>query len=440
MAKLIDSLSAASTKTELDLFHVPPTQIAVEHCRWKEINLRNACTNEGPYEFHISPDPQMLHLSKNFLFMELRIRHADGTNLVTPVAAIAGDTVAPINLLGKTFIKQIKVMLNGTEVFNSGDKYAYRAFLETELNYGTDAKNSQLQAMGYMRDAGNNIDAVGNTGFLERGRQYRESTVVQLMAPIHCDLFCQNRYLLNNVDLRIMLYRNSDAFCLMSYDQNPDFKIEVNTMRWYVKGIDVMKSIGLGLERTLMHYTAKYPVRRVEIKTLHVGAGRRETPENSLFSGQIPRRVVIGCVDADAYHGTYGKSPFNFKHYNIHEVSITAGGETVPSKPLTMDFEHNLFTRAYVQLFEALGIGSEDKGNSIDMKSFKNGSCLFAFDLSPDEEDGSHWDLVKDGTTSINMQFVNAIVGGGIEIIVYAEFDSLITMDRNRNVYTDYKA
>ncbi len=43
MSKIIDSSSVPGTKSELSLFDVPPTQVAVENCCWNEINLRNAC-------------------------------------------------------------------------------------------------------------------------------------------------------------------------------------------------------------------------------------------------------------------------------------------------------------------------------------------------------------------------------------------------------------
>jgi len=305
MAKIIDMSSMPGTKSELNLFEIPPTQVVVENSRWKEVNLRNACTNTGPYEFHIGPDPQLLHLSKNYLLIKLKITKADGTNL-THAGANPDPLVGPINLIGKTFIKQVKLALNGMEVFDSSDKYAYRSFLETELNYGYDARFSHLQAAHYYQDTPHDhIDDDANTGLTTRATPLRTSNWVEVMAPIHCDLFAQNKYLLNNIDLRLTIYRNSDTFCLMSSHAAEAYKIEVNTMKWYVKGVEIGKSVGLALEKTLMHYTAKYPVRRVEMKTIHVDAGRRETPENALFNGQVPRRLVIGCVDGDAYHGTY---------------------------------------------------------------------------------------------------------------------------------------
>ncbi len=444
MSKIIDAQSIPSTKSELNLFDIPPTQVAVENCRWNEINLRNACTNTGPYEFHIASNPQFLHLAKNYLFIQFRIVKANGNALIhDPANANVDPLTGPINLIGKTLIKQVKVALNGTEVFDSGDKYAYRAFLETELNYGYDARFSHLQAALYYQDTPHNhIDDANNTGLATRARYFNDSVWVQVMAPIHCDLFAQNKYLVNNIDFRMTLYRNSDMFCIMSPAAAQEYKMEIQNMKWFVKGIDVSKSASLALERSMMQYTAKYPVRRVEIRTIHVNAGLRETPENAIFNGQIPRRVVIACVDADAYHGNYAKSPFNFKNYNIDEVSVNAGGQSYPPKPLAMDFEHNQYVQAFIQLFEGLGISDDNKGNTINLTKFKYGICVFAFDLSPDEDDGSdHWDLVKEGATTVNIHFANAIqIQGGIEVIVYAEFDNLLTITHSRNSFIDNKA
>jgi len=443
MAKIIDTMSFPGTKSELDLFNVPPTQVAVENSQWNEINLRNACTNTGPYEFHIGPNPQFLHLAKNYLFIDLRIVKENGNILLHADGNADRDPLTgPINLIGKTFIRQVKLTLNGAEVFDSGDKYAYRAFLETELNYGYDAKNSHLQAALYFQDYPHtDIDNNNNTGLATRARYFRSSNWVQVMAPIHCDIFSQNKYLINNIDLRLTLYRNSDAFCIMSPAAAQRYKIEVASMKWYVKGVDISKSVSLALERSLIQYSAKYPFRRVEIRTIHVNAGLRETPENAIFNGQIPRRLVVGCVDADAYHGTYGKSPFNFKNYNIDEVSITAAGQMYPAKPLTPDFPNNRYTHSFLQLFEGLGLSDDNGGNTVNMAKFKSGICVFAFDLSPDEDDNNdHWDLVKEGATTVRIHFADPVPAGGIEILVYGEFDNLLTINHTRNSFIDSKA
>ena len=138
MAKLLDHQSAPSTKSELDLFSLPPTQVCIDSGYWHVAKLINSCTNEGPYEFRVESDPHFLHLAKNYLYVQLKIVKGDNTNIVS--TGDSPDSVAPINLIGKTFIRQVKIQLNGKLAFDSGDMYAYRAYLETELNYGPDAK------------------------------------------------------------------------------------------------------------------------------------------------------------------------------------------------------------------------------------------------------------------------------------------------------------
>ncbi|MCP3662907.1 MAG: hypothetical protein GY696_10485, partial [Gammaproteobacteria bacterium] len=100
-----------------------------------------------------------------------------------------------------------------------------------------------------------------------RTTPFRGSAWVQVMAPIHCDLFAQNKNLLNNMDLRLTMCRNLDTFCILSPAATQNYKIEVENMKWYVKGVEVSKSVSLALERSMMQYAAKFPIRRAELRT-----------------------------------------------------------------------------------------------------------------------------------------------------------------------------
>lgn len=434
---LVDSISIPSTKSELDFFIVPPTQVAMKRGFWDEINPMNPVTNEGPYEFRIPPDPNFMQLSKNYIYMQLSIlprqenaRH-DGTIPPTP-------TISAINLIGKTFFKQVKLYLNGKLVHDSGDKYAYRAYLESELNYGSEAKNSHLQAALYMKDTAEKYDSEDNEGFKIRAEYFKDKNIVEVLAPLHIDLFMQDKLLLNFIELKLELNRNPDNFVLQSPNGANNPQLIVHQIKFYVRKVEILDSIGLALEQTLLHHTAKYPVRRVSVMNLHISSSSQSTPLNTLFTGQLPRRIIIGCVDADAYRGDIKKTPFNFKSYSISEVKVISGGQTYPSHPMKLNFKSNHYVRAFHQLFEALDLARDNKGNEVTRLGFKNGQCLFAFDLTPDEDDSGHWDLIREGTTSIEISFAEKIPDTGIEVIVYAEFDNLIMLDKNRNVMYDY--
>ena len=73
-----------------------------------------------------------------------------------------------------------------------------------------------------------------------------------MMEKLHLDLFCQDKYLLNDVDLKTKLRRNRDAFALVADAANYKIKIKVRVRMGHVKA----------LEKT----SCKYPIRRVEVK------------------------------------------------------------------------------------------------------------------------------------------------------------------------------
>jgi len=371
----------------------------------------------------------------------LRIVKGDGSSCTITEganAALQGDLVLPINLLGKTFFRQIKVYLNGKLISDSGDRYAYRSFLETELNFGSEAKKTHLQAAQYWPD----VDLEGkNVTFRYKARQdtFKNSAWVELMAPIHADLFMQERFLINQCDLRIELYRNSDNFCIINNGTTTDsYKLEVKQMSLFVKKVEVMESIGVSIESMLQTTSAKYPIKRVQLTTMHITENRRSTPLNALFSGILPRRIVVGMVEAEAARGSIKKNPFLFNDFGLSEIKITSGNLTVPSTPFKFSFENNKLIRGYLNMYDGLNMTGDDKGNMINLAQFKNGCTYFVFDLTSDGNDSTTWELIREGSTSLEMLFDKDLPAGGVECIIYAEFDSLLMIDYNRATYMDY--
>lgn len=58
----------------------------------------------------------------------------DGLKSIDDEITSEDGLTAPINNIGKSFIKQLKIFIQGKEVIDSGDLYAYSALLNrTEL-------------------------------------------------------------------------------------------------------------------------------------------------------------------------------------------------------------------------------------------------------------------------------------------------------------------
>ncbi|EDO45736.1 predicted protein [Nematostella vectensis] len=74
-----------------------------------------------------------------------------------------------------------------------------------------------------------------------------------------------------------------------------------------------------------------------------------------------------------------------------------------------------------------------DRGNQITREDFPAGYALFALDLSPDLAAGPHVSATKRVTLLLGIQFAEGLQAT-VNCIIYAELDSRVEIDANRNV------
>ena len=104
----------------------------------------------------------------------------------------------------------------------------------------------------------------------------------------------------------------------------------------------------------------------------------RDVSHEKLFSGQQPTRVVVGLVDNRAFNGHLENKPFNFKHYNLSEISLYLDGhQQFALKPIQPDYK--------------------DEGLFISREDYCDGYALYTFDLTADLGEDDHFNLLKQG-------------------------------------------
>lgn len=441
MPALVHPHSCECGKSELELFGVPPTQTAIESSQWVEYRPVTTLTDTGPIEFVITGSgEEYVDLSESYIQITAKIVQPSGADLVQRLeddGSIAGDNadVGPVNLWLHSLFSQVDVSLNDRLVTPSMNTYPYRAYLETLLSYGPAAKESYLSAALWYKDTANHMDeGESNEGFNKRQRRSLGSKQVTLFGRPHLDLCCQDRLILNGIDIKMRLVRSKDAFNLMG-----DGHVKIEDVSLFVRKVKVNASVQIEHIKGLEKMSAKYPVCRVETKVFSIPKGNMMSNQENVFLGQLPKRLVIGMVENKAFNGDKDKNPYNFQHFDVDYLALHVDGKQIPSKALTPDFTNGLSTRSYASLFTGTGYMGHDRGNQISFEEYGEGFTLFAFDLTPDLDDGGHFHLVKQGNLRLELHFKNPLPDT-VNVIVYAEFDNVIEVDKARNILFDYSA
>lgn len=442
---IVHAESTPCTKSELDLFTTPATQVAIQKGMWIDHQPISSLNSSAPIEFKIAGTDDYLDLSKTMLVMKVKITKRNGTDLGS------GEKTAPVNNFLQSLFKQVDVFLNGIQVTQSTGTYAYRSYLETLLNFGPAAKSSQLTAGLFYKDTAGQMNSLdptvaegGNEGLKKRYSFTKESMLVDLSGPLFCDIFFSDRLLLNQVDVSIKLSPNRSNFCIMSGEAAADYKIVMQSAVLKVRTVKISPVIKLSHTKELQSgNTAKYPIRRVECKAFTIPSSNPSINKSDLFNGNVPKRIVLGLVESETFNGDYKKNPYNFQLYNMTSVSVTIDGEQRPLKPINLKLTSaggRNFIEAYNTLFTGTGILNHDSGNDISRDDYYQGYGVICLDLTPDACSASdHFNERNKGNLTLEMQFSRGLPSA-VNLIVYGEFESLIEIDQGRHVIYDFSS
>ena len=431
--------SQVCTKSELDLFMVPPTQTSVESARIVEYESYTE-NSDGPLHFTIiGVEDEYLDLSQTYLYVKSKITNSKGE----PVADT--NVVGPTNLFLHSMFSQVDISIKNQKITSSVNTYPYRCYIETLLNYGEDAKTSHLGAALFHKDTAGQMESIAtskaefdeeiNEGWLKR-RNATSKGEFDMFGRIHADLFFQDRYLLDNVNVDVKLTKARDSFCLIG-DGKDEYKVKFLKAVLHVRQVRISPDVRLAHAKVLENNTAKYPIKRVETKAIVISKDLLNKTLEGVSTGHLPNRIVFGLVDSDSYNGDYKKNCFNFKHYNLSRVAVTVNGHDAPYSPIEVDFKNNLYTKAYYSLFTGLDRAPLDLGNNITKSDYKEGYTLFAFDLTPDMCSGEHLNLIKSGNVRIDLKFSEALPNP-VCCVVYMEYEGLLEINKARNIAVDF--
>ncbi|KAL3071905.1 hypothetical protein niasHS_016506 [Heterodera schachtii] len=409
--KKISEQSALAFNSALNVFAVPPTNVSVSRSFFRELLPLSTISQEGPYLFRMFNDNLWADMSRVYLFLELSIQKEDAGGRWVPIEA-ADQLVGPVQCIGQTFVQQLKVEVQNTELYDSG----------------TLAKGHFMASAGYHPSLKH--DNATDAGFLARCARFEGGRKARFLSRLDFDLGNQELYLLNNMDVLFTIYRAKNTFLLQNLAPAPaagaaarqQYALYLHDIKLYMKVVEVQPSLNLSIYKTLEKQPATYAVRKTEVKSVFLTAGRTEMDHN-IFSAAIPRRLTIALVANGAFNGQLAQSPFNFKPYSIREISVHAGGQIYPAVPHRMDFSGSAYIRPFVDMYEALGMANSERSMDITLDQFRDGWTIFVVPMTSTLDDSCGFELLRSGTTSIRLAFNEEIPAGGVEMVVLGEFD-----------------
>lgn len=430
----INSRSTFAVKSELDFFTAKSTQNCVVSGYFQESRPISVIETDAPIEFFIAESEDYIDLGHCQLQIRVKITHEDGSALKET------DSVSLCNNFLHTLFEHVAIDLNGRTITTPSNSYAYRSYIETLLNYSNEAKSTHLASALFSADEPGKFDDVTSSGFANRKKLMHKNGVVELSGYIHGEIFSQDKYLINGINLRVKFYRSKPTFCLMTAESDlSTYKIDISDAILLVRKAKINPSVMVAHERALSRGNIKMNLNRVDVKTISLSANLMTKSLDNIFIGAMPKRIILGMVSAAAFNSSIHKNPFFFQSFDHTYIHLSSDSHT-HIQPIKSNFAKGLYLQSYLSLFSSSGICFSDTGNAISRISYPLGNALVGFDLTEDlSASDNHLSLPRQGSLRVDLQFAKALPEP-VCLILYAEFDSLLEIDKSRNIFIDYSS
>ena len=429
----------------------------------------------------------------NKMLLKVKIKITDAATSEVPVA---GKRVAPINNILHSLFSSCRVWLGETLITKNSENYAHKAYIIDLMSFDGFAKYTWLEAQGWFQDVfgdkPQNQTATSNSGFNNRRNLFLENSAktsspyaedgIWVMGRIHTDLNAAESGLIPHLGMRIQLGLSGSDFVLQKPEADTaNYKITINAATLFCPVGQMNATIYKSLEHKLNREDAKVFIVRSEVTNKSISKGGTMFTDQ-LFSGApLPSRILLGFVPTENFLGTQTTSPYYFHrkwkkgpgtqaepslaarvlragtsataaaagvgteeveglgtHVFVEKVNLTLNGEQVDGLEEGAATEIS-DTPNYVRLHLFLGLLTSTTGNNVTLDEFHRGFFFLAYDLSTSLEATADYVIpaVRQGNLSIQVTF-SAPTPVELTMIIYAEYPTLIKIDKNRQISMSY--
>ena len=427
--------SAECSKTELDLFNVPPTQTSIEEGFYDDIQAHSSFAQGSTIRFDIPGDSEhFINLAETEIHIQGFICKANDTTVGFENTKKIGIVN---NLLGSLF-QQAEISLNNKPVENTNNMMHYRDYIYKTLGLSSQEKISQLAGNIYFKDQEQKantfaiVEADANIGWLKRRSKIMEKKPIQLQGRLSCDIFNLNHLMVSSVGLQIKLTKSQPKFYMLGEDEVADYHFHYSEVFLRIKRNVISPSVREALALTSEISPFKYPINRVVLKPFVIPHASTKFTITKICEGILPKRVIIGFIKTSAFDGAFRENPYEFKNMGLLTISLKVNSKSLPvTEGLKLDYENNKFLDGYRSLAKL------NRKLDLSLEEYKSMYCFYAFDFNPDTGSTNHYSSLKDGQVDMEVS-LSAALNDSHAAIAVLEYTNVIEISKTRQSNFDY--
>lgn len=443
-----DSLQIFEPPSLLESY-VKTTDIWVQPSEgWKD---SNQILFQLPYYEH-----QLYETSSFEIHMTSRITHPDGT-VPTTYKHKQGDQettknihYAPCNGFGQlAFYPTIKI--GDTFVWGDNKNNLYSDYLWLKFGHSKAAKETWMKpSIGYYEDKASKYEDTSltgsvNDGFENRHKMFAGGRAVNTIAKLNWPLAQQNKLLIPNIKMTVILNRTPDQWLLQVDPNNFQLKFDIIQIRLKCRIRIPQPEVMNQLTRLLVaeNKLARYFFHRYQISGPYQLETNKTQFDFTIFRQTVPLTAFVFAVETTAAQGNYSKNSLHFVNPFYSSIWCENEGEAFPSQKyilgeqMVKEPEKSECKELYLDLYKIIQQRYTYGNCDLSWEDFIDGCTIIPFQFAPNAPDLKYIQEKRTGDTRLCFTLREARITP-TNLFVIGCFENQLFIDFASGVIKDY--
>jgi hypothetical protein len=418
-------------------------------------------TKQGILKFVIEGNESLISLQKSQIYLKLKlvgtgkIPHTDtakpGTPTDTKASTFTTSGLSVANAIAHSIFRSCEVKLGNQIITLGNSDYGYTTVLQILCTTTKESQDTYFSVIGWHKDTPGKMEAPNaytdaNNALLQRRNFFNEEGIGEFIIRPHTAIQNMDKCILPYCSLEISLQRhNNPQFYMKAINDeitSTPFDIEIVQAYYEVQRFKLSRPFNTDMELMLQSHPIVYNLKDSHIHTCTIPQSVSNYSNDSLFHGTVPRRIIIAFVSTANYNGKHTGNPYFFDHFKIESLRLMKNGLEFPVTETVTNFKSTPYTfmQAYHRMMMSLNADYSEHVISITPNEYAQGTFFYSFIMAPDQEGHSEAKQLAAGPAQIKIEVrFSENLDKSIQMIVYSESDTIVSVDTARRVVVTHK-